>query len=102
MHSRSLVAGAQTCGLAPPIRCTFLDYVGSYWWREQDPRPPRVFSGLARLGGSSCVVFSGCSFSGIGQCPELLVMMELMILSVPEGTTAASSLLDYFWDDLRV
>lgn len=34
---------------------------------------------------------------GIDQCPELLVMMEHVTVSVPEGTAAASSMLDDFW-----
>ena len=42
---------------------------------------------------------SGCNFHGIGQCPELLVTMGHVTVSVPEGTVA-TSLLDGFVGNL--
>lgn len=46
--------------------------------------------------GNSSGVFrdvSGYSLSGTDQCPALWVMLEQITVFVPEGTTAASSML---------
>lgn len=52
--------------------------------------------------GNSSGIFrdvSGYSFSGTDQCSALLVMLEQITVSVPEGTIAAPSMLCDFWSD---